>query len=84
MRLRRFQKLVLVILTLVLTTLSWPAFAALEDEQDRCHNGGTIINYRVPQTDDIFPAGRYVVGMLVSGAALVWLFISTRRRSAKS
>ena len=37
MRLRRFQKLVLVILTLVLTTLSWPAFAALEDEQDRSH-----------------------------------------------
>ena len=84
MRLYHLRNMVLVILTLVLATLSWPAFAALEDEQDRCHNGGTIINYRVPQTDDIFPAGRSVVGMLASGAALVWLFISTRRRSAKS
>ena len=32
MRLHHLRNMVLVILTLVLATLSWPAFAALEDE----------------------------------------------------
>lgn len=47
---------------------------------DRCHNGGTIINRKVPQTGDTLPVGMHLVCIVTASAALVLLFRSRRRQ----
>lgn len=54
----------------------WP----YEDVTDRCHNGGTIVNSKVPQTSDSLPIGLHLFCMLAAGAGLVLLLKPKRRR----
>lgn len=48
---------------------------------DRCYSGGTIINYRVPQTGDDAPVKFYSVATIASLLSLaLWLTLAWRRR----
>ena len=50
---------------------------------DRCYNGGTITNRKVPQTGDTLPIAWHLICMAVSGAGLILLMRSGRRRYVK-
>lgn len=50
---------------------------------DRCYNGGTIINRKVPQTGDTLPVAWHLICMVVSGAGLILLMRSSRKRYAR-
>ena len=47
---------------------------------DRCYNGGTIINRKVPQTGDALPVGLHIACIVAAGSALVLLLRAGRRR----
>lgn len=47
---------------------------------DRCYNGGTIINRKVPQTSDPLPIGVHVICMLAAGTGLIWLRKTSRKQ----
>lgn len=49
---------------------------------DRCYNGGTIINRKVPQTGDSLPVGLHLICLLASGGRLLLLGLNGRRRRA--
>ena len=47
---------------------------------DRCYNGGTIINRKVPQTSDPLPIGVHVICMLAAGTGLILLRKTSRKQ----
>ena len=47
---------------------------------DRCHNGGTIINRKVPQTGDSQPVGIHLVCIAAASTTLVLLLRRKRKR----
>lgn len=47
---------------------------------DRCHNGGTIINRKVPQTGDRQPIGMHLVCIVAASVTLALLLRPKRRR----
>lgn len=49
---------------------------------DRCYNGGTIINRKIPQTGDTTPAELYLAILLTASAALAILLKARRRHKA--
>ena len=48
---------------------------------DRCHNGGTILNYKVPQTSDETSLGVYAITFL-SATLLLGVMLVCRRKKA--
>lgn len=53
---------------------------AYSEVTDRCHIGGTIVNSKIPQTNDDTPLEMYLVMMLLSALGLCYLFVSSRWR----
>lgn len=53
------------------------------DVTDRCHNGGTIINHKIPQTSDPQPIGLHLLCILVASVGLMLLAVSRHRRSIR-
>ena len=52
-------------------------------ETDRCYNGGTIINYRVPQTGDEAQPALWIAFVLAGAAMLGGVIFSLRRKADK-
>ncbi|MBQ9264029.1 MAG: LPXTG cell wall anchor domain-containing protein [Clostridia bacterium] len=50
-------------------------------ETDRCYNGGTIINYRVPKTGDEAPLVLWIAFVLVGTAILGGIIFYSRRKA---
>lgn len=63
-------------------TVSYVNVGEYADVTDRCHNGGTIINRKVPQTGDEMPIGFHVVCIVAASVTLAMLALTRRRRSA--
>lgn len=63
-------------------TVSYVNVGEYADVTDRCHNGGTIINRKVPQTGDTTPIGFHVVCLVAASVTLVMLAITRRRKYA--
>ena len=56
---------------------------AHEGETDRCYNGGTIINYKIPKTGDDTNLALWVIFVLGGVAILGGVIIVRRRRTEK-
>ena len=52
-------------------------------ETDRCYNGGTIINYRIPKTGDNAPLLLWSAGVLLGTAGMLGLVFRRRLRGKK-
>ena len=56
---------------------------AHKDDMDRCYNGGTIINYKVPKTGDIGRPGLWIA-LTAVGAVLLGGLVLVRYRGKKN
>jgi hypothetical protein len=61
-------------------TVTYVNVGRYADVTDRCHNGGTIINRKIPQTGDTLPIGMHLICIVAASATLVLLFRPSRRR----
>ena len=53
------------------------------DETDRCYNGGTIVNHKVPKTGDSTPLGLWFSLALLGVAGIGGLVFAGRKRKTQ-